>query len=409
MPTPNADRLLADLYHLRSFGASGTGVVRPSLSAIDMQARRWLVKRLNEAGLDAHIDGIGNVFGRSRHPGKKLLVGSHSDTQPTGGWLDGALGVIYALEAARALSEDPATAHLPIEVVAWIDEESTFASCLGSRSFSAMVTPEEFAAAQNNAGQSLTDALREVGLDGIATTPSPGEYLGYLEAHIEQGPHLEIAAKRIGVVTAIVGARNFTVRFKGRQNHAGTTPMAVRQDAGIALMSFGHHINEAFKKAAGSKSVWTMGRIALSPGAASIIPGASDMHLQFRDPDEAQLNRLQACVEALVEEANRTGPVKVELEVFSPPTRPANMDAGFQKHLSAAAAEHAPDTWQAMPSAAVHDAMFVANVMPAGMMFIPSIDGVSHDFSENTADDDIVLGCQVFTTAIASILSQATA
>ncbi|MFK7965919.1 MAG: hydantoinase/carbamoylase family amidase [Burkholderiaceae bacterium] len=407
MPTPNAKRLLDDLYHLRSFGASGTGVVRPSLSEIDMQARRWLVDRLNDAGLDAHIDGIGNVFGRSRNPGKKLLVGSHSDTQPTGGWLDGALGVIYALEAARALAEDPATAHLPIEVVAWIDEESTFASCLGSRTFSSMVTEAEFAAAQNDAGLSLADALSQAGLDGEATKPGPGEYLGYLEAHIEQGPHLELAAKRIGVVTAIVGSRNFSVRFTGRQNHAGTTPMPVRKDAGIALMSFGHHLNEAFQKIASDKSVWTMGRVAFSPGAASIIPGASELHLQFRDPDDAQLDRLQACAEELVRQANEKGPVQVDLEEFSPPTRPANMDAGFQEHLSAAAVEHAPDTWQAMPSAAVHDAMFVASVMPAGMMFIPSIDGVSHDFSENTADDDIVLGSQVFTSAIARILSQA--
>ena len=406
MPTINRQRLLTDLNKLRSFGACGTGVVRPSLSAIDMQARHWLAQRMTEAGLDAEIDGIGNVFGRPRHPGQRLLVGSHSDTQPTGGWLDGALGVIYALEAARALAEDPSCSALPLEIVAWVDEESTFTSCLGSRAFTGALRDGEMAAARNPDGLSLTDALQQAGLNGQPARPQPDQYLGYLEAHIEQGPHLESAGKRIGIVSAIVGSRNFTVRFKGRQNHAGTTPMPLRRDAGIAMMRFGHFVDEAFKAAAGPKSVWTMGRIELSPGAASIIPGAANLHLQFRDPDDAQLDRLQACVEQLIAEANAAGPVSVELEEFSPPIRPAEMDAQFQRHLSEAARLHAPDAWQSMPSAAVHDAMFLARIMPAGMMFIPSIDGVSHDFSENTGDDDIALGSQVFTQAIATILKQ---
>lgn len=407
MATINPERLLADLYKLRSFGASGTGVVRPSLSSIDMQARHWLVDKMTEAGLDAKIDGIGNVFGRSSNPGKALLIGSHSDTQPTGGWLDGALGVIYALEVARAMAEDPECSSLPLDTVAWIDEESTFASCLGSRSFSGMLAPGEMAAAKNDAGQSLQRALTEAGLNGEPTIPKPGQYLGYLEAHIEQGPHLEAMRKHIGVVTAIVGSRNFTVRFTGKQNHAGTTPMALRQDAGIALMSFGHQINEAFKTKAGPKSVWTMGRVEFNPGAASIIPGSSNLHLQFRDPNEAQLDILQTCAEALVAQINKAGGVRVQIEEFSPPTQPADMNPGFQQHLADSARRHAPDDWESMPSAAVHDAMFVASIMPAGMMFIPSIGGVSHDFSEDTADQDIALGCQVFATAVANILKSA--
>jgi len=405
MPTINSQRLLADLHHLRSFGASGNGVVRPSLSPIDMQARHWLMERINEAGLTAKMDGIGNVFGHSQNAGKALLVGSHSDTQPTGGWLDGALGVIYALEAARALAEDSATAHLPMDTVAWVDEESTFLSCMGSRAYCSMLQPDEMQNAMTDDGLSLQEALTQANLDGVPAKPQPDRYRGYLEAHIEQGPHLEAMGKRIGVVTAIVGSRNLTVTFTGKQNHAGTTPMHLRADAGIALMNFGHLVNESFKKMAGPKSVWTMGRMQLSPGAASIIPGKADLHLQFRDPDNEVLDKLEQEARRLVGQLNDQGPVAINMVEHSPPIIPADMESSFQEEIAAAARTHAPDDWEHMPSAAVHDAMFLSEIMPAAMMFIPSIGGVSHDFSEDTSESDIALGAQVFTTAIAGILS----
>jgi len=138
MVTINGGRLLDDLRALRAMGAAGmggTGVVRPAFSEMDMTARRWLAGRYEEAGLTAQIDGVGNVLGRSPNPGPALLIGSHSDTQPTGGWLDGALGVVYGLEVVRALAEDPATAHLAVDAVSWQDEESRFYGCMGSRSF----------------------------------------------------------------------------------------------------------------------------------------------------------------------------------------------------------------------------------------------------------------------------------
>ncbi|MGC1442827.1 MAG: hydantoinase/carbamoylase family amidase [Burkholderiaceae bacterium] len=407
MPTIQADRLLRDLQELRSFGATGSGVVRPSLSAVDMQARHWLASKMTAAGLVAKIDGIGNVFGRSVNPGKALLVGSHSDTQPTGGWLDGALGVIYAIEAARALREDRDHACLPIDTVAWVDEESTFASCLGSRSFCSMVSDDERNSAVNASGQTLAAALEAAGLTGIADTADNARYLGYLEAHIEQGPYLEANARRIGVVTSIVGSRNFSVQFIGQQNHAGSTPMAMRKDAGLSMMSFGYQINEALQACCGPKSVWTIGTLSVTPGAPSIIPGFAQCHLQMRDPDDGQLDVLEGAVREVIARMNSTGPVDVSMRAYAPPIRPAPMDSGFQQHLADAAADIAPRDWVSMPSAAVHDAMFMAKIMPAGMMFIPSIGGVSHDFSENTSEADIVLGARVFTAAIASILRDA--
>jgi N-carbamoyl-L-amino-acid hydrolase len=404
MPMINPTRLLTDLRTLRSFGSHGNGVIRPSLSPIDLEARHWLCTRMQEAGLDAHIDGVGNVMGRSRNAGKALLIGSHSDTQPTGGWLDGALGVIYALEVVRACGEDADTRHLAIDPVAWVDEENTFVSCLGSRAFCGLLKPGEQEAARNRDGLALTVALREAELDGVASRPEPGRYLGYLEGHIEQGAYLENAGNHIGVVTAIVGSCNFTVRFQGQQNHAGTTPMPMRKDAGMALINFASQINQAFQQLAGPRTVWTIGRVAFHPGAASIIPGQAEMHLQFRDPEQARLEAFTAKTSALVAEANRHGPVGVSLETAATPIQPVDMDPHFQQHIAAAAEQHAPGKWQYMPSAAIHDAMFLAQVMPAGMLFIPSIKGISHDFAEDTNEEDIVRGCQVMATSVASIL-----
>ncbi len=166
MPAINPERLLSDLRHLRSIGAQGIGVVRPAFSAKDMEARRWLKSQYEAVGLEASIDGVGNVIGRSKKPGKALLMGSHSDTQPTGGWLDGALGVIYALEVARALAADKATANLPVDVVSFQDEESRFVGCLGSRSLIGALTPEMEEGATDKDGVSMAEAIKQAGLAG---------------------------------------------------------------------------------------------------------------------------------------------------------------------------------------------------------------------------------------------------
>ena len=249
MPRIDANRLLSDLHTLRAIGAQGRGVVRPAFSAADMEARRWLQRRYEEAGLDATIDGVGNVLGRSRNSGKALLIGSHSDTQPTGGWLDGALGVIYALEVVRALATDGHTQALPVDAVSFQDEESRFVGCLGSRSLIGALTSEMEQHAQDSQGVKLSDALREAGLDDVPRVRlSPGRYAGFIEAHIEQGPHLEDAGRRIGVVTGIVGLRSIRFIFRGQQNHAGTTMMARRRDATTALYELAHRINIEFPK-----------------------------------------------------------------------------------------------------------------------------------------------------------------
>ncbi len=406
MPTINGERLLRDLKELRRFGASGTGVVRRALTPIDMESRRWLRERYEAAGLEASIDGIGNVLGRSRRPGKALLIGSHSDTQPTGGWLDGALGVIYGLEVARALAEAPESSDLAVDAVSLQDEESRFLGCLGSRSFLGLLSPEDEAGIHDGDGVSLADAVREAGLEGEPRLRvEAGRYLGFLEAHIEQGPDLEDAGDRIGVVTTIVGLRGMRVLFRGQQNHAGTTMMAGRKDAATALFAFAHGVNEAFPEVMGERSVWTMGRVELRPGATSIVPGYAELDLQFRDQSEKVLEAFEGIVDRLAAEIGAKGKATVEVVRARAPIVPTRMDEDFRAHLQRAAETHAAGKWVEMPSAAFHDAGIVSGTMPCAMLFIPSIGGISHDFAEDSHDDDIVLGCQVLADAAASILA----
>ncbi|MEM7405723.1 MAG: hydantoinase/carbamoylase family amidase [Pseudomonadota bacterium] len=404
----DGERLLADLRVLRTFGATGNGVVRPTLSEVDLESREWLMERMRDAGLRTHMDGVSNVFGCSPEPGPALLLGSHSDTQPRGGWLDGALGVMYALEIARAAREHPDARRLAIDVVSLADEESTFLGCLGSRSLCGVLDEEALANATNKDGRRLVEALADAGLTEVPRTQLDRQrYIGYLEAHIEQGPYLEELGQQIGVVTSIVGIRGATVTFSGEQNHAGTTPMHRRKDAGVALFEFATRLRRQFQTLAGDTTVWTFGSAALEPGAASIIPGSARLTLQFRDPEEARLDRMYAAAAELADAMSAEGPVGVRIESNREPVRPTIMEAGFQTHIANAAEQHAPGNWRYMPSAAGHDPMVLSHHLPCAMLFIPSIGGISHDFAEDSHEHDIVAGCQVLADAAVSILAEA--
>ncbi len=398
MPQIDSGRLLKDLYELRAIGAYRTGVHRPALSPEDIQSRRWLVEKMSAAGLRAEIDGIANVFGWSAAPGRKLLLGSHLETQPHSGWLDGAMGVIYGLETARVLGGG-------IDVAAWFDEEGWFGSFLGSRSFCGQVADAEIGAARRRGdGVPLTEALAAAGLAGRPRVQAePGRHIGFLEAHIEQGAELELAGDRIGIVTAIVGSRRFRIVFEGAQNHAGTTRMARRKDAGVALTRLAGAIEDRFPSIAHERTVWTTGSISLDPGSPSIVPGRAEMVFQFRDTEPAILEALDAELATLIAAAN-LGPCAVTA-IRTGTTAPAAMDPGFQAAIAASAARHAPGKFQHMPSGAGHDAQILSGIMSAGMMFVPSIGGISHHYSEDTSDGDLVLGCQVFVDAAAALLS----
>jgi beta-ureidopropionase / N-carbamoyl-L-amino-acid hydrolase len=398
-------RVLANLHALRGIGAYKTGVHKPTFSDAHMRSLEWLAARLPEAGLTATIDGIGNVLGTSAKTGRKLLAGSHLESQNFAGWLDGPLGVVYALEAARVINPDP-DLECAVEVAAWCDEEGHFGHFLGSRSYVGALSEADVDAARDrNSDRTMRDALQSVGLAGRPRIQAErGRHIGYLEAHIEQGETLQSSGLNIGVVTSIVGIWQFRIRFIGEQNHAGTTRMAIRKDAGLALARFCVAIDETFPALCGPRTVWTTGRITLNPGAPSIIPGVAEMLFQIRDDDPRVIERLEAHLKVMASEATAQGRCSVEVELIRTGA-PAMMDAVFQDAIEAAGARFAAGKSLRMPSGAGHDAQILATIMPAGMLFVPSIGGISHHWSENTDDADIVMGAQVFVEACRRLLA----
>jgi N-carbamoyl-L-amino-acid hydrolase len=398
-------RVLADLNALRGIGAYKTGVHKPTFSEPHMRSLEWLAEKLPEAGLTATIDGIGNVLGTSAKPGPKLLAGSHLESQNYAGWLDGPLGVVYALEAARVINSDP-TIKGAVEVAAWCDEEGHFGSFLGSRSYIGDVPDAVIDAARDRtSGRTMREALHDVGLDGRARVSAErGRHIGYLEAHIEQGQTLESDALSIGVVTSIVGIWQYRISFTGEQNHAGTTRMGVRRDAGLALARFCVAIDDRFPALCGPRTVWTTGSITLDPGAPSIIPGGAEMLFQIRDDDPAVIDRLVDLLQTMAAEVTAQGPCSVEIERIRSGA-PAMMDGAIQQAIETASSALAGGKSVRMPSGAGHDAQILSTIMPAGMLFVPSIGGISHHWTENTADADIVTGAQVFAEACRRLLA----
>ncbi|MFH0301263.1 hydantoinase/carbamoylase family amidase, partial [Bradyrhizobium sp. 31Argb] len=340
MPDPDLSvdgaRVLADLNALRAIGAYKTGVHKPTFSEPHMRSIEWLAAKLPKAGLAPTIDGIGNVLGTSAKPGLRLLAGSHLESQNFAGWLDGPLGVVYALEAARVINPD-ASLRGAVEVAAWCDEEGHFGHFLGSRSYVGAVTEAEVDAARDrSSGRPMREALASVGLAGRPrVTAERGRHVGYLEAHIEQGRTLEDSGLKIGVVTSIVGIWQYRITFTGEQNHAGTTQMAIRRDAGLALAKFCVAIDDSFPALCGPRTVWTTGRITLDPGAPSIIPGRAEMLFQMRDDDPGVIERLEAHLRRMAAEVTAEGRCSVEVERIRTGT-PAMMDAAFQDAIEAA-------------------------------------------------------------------------
>lgn len=385
---PDTDAFLADLHALRKIGAFRTGVHRPTYSADDMQSRRWLMQRMQAAGLAAEMDGIGNVLGRHPGAGPKLLAGSHIESQNEAGWLDGALGVVSALHLAAA--------GLPVDAIAFADEEGHYGSFIGSRSFTGLLDESEIDALKNRYhNKPLRQALDEAGLAGTPRLQmEEGRYRGFLEMHIEQGTALESADQAVGIVTGIVAIWQYRILFEGQQDHAGGTTMLERRDAGLAAVRMLAWIDAEFPKHIGPRTVWTCGRIALSPGAASIIPGQAEVLFQFRDISMDVLVRLDRVLQLAVQESNRRERCRATLEVMSQ-SKPAICDDGLQQALAGAAELLAPGRWQHMPSGAGHDAQYMARKMPSAMLFVPSIGGISHHWAEDTSDEDLAMGFRV--------------
>lgn len=394
----NPQRFLDDLHHLRSFGASGTGkgVVRPAYSETDIAARDWLAKRMSDAGLMPCFDPMGSLFGLAE--GRSILLGSHSDSQPEGGWLDGALGVIAALEVARASRE---AGGPPVSVVSFQDEEGRFGVTTGSAVWSGVMGQNEADLLTDTKGISLGVARQAMG-ERLGNRVDPARFTGFVEMHIEQGPVLDQSGEKIGVVSGIVGIRDMVLTLEGQQNHAGTTPMALRRDAFQGLADFNQRLNDRLRNVVTPSSVWTIGHVALHPDAHSIVPGKVTFSMQWRDGDLERLARMEAVIrETAGEVAAERGLVLSYGPMLG--IDPVDMNPALVQALKRAAETEVPGLWRSMPSGALHDASNVSALMPVAMLFVPSIGGISHDFAEDTAESDLVTGLKVLARAVSHL------
>lgn len=397
--TLDIDRFLQDLDTLRQIGRfNGTGVHRPTFSSQDMESRHWLVREMKQVGLEASIDGIGNVFGRHPGPGRHVLSGSHLETQNHGGWLDGVLGVVAALALARA--------GLPVDVCAYADEEGHWGDFIGSRSLIGELAEADIDKAKNrHTGSPLREALRAAGLEGRKRIEfEEGRYKGAFELHIEQGTQLENAGLRIGVITGIVGIRQWRIIVEGQQDHTGGTTMEERKDAGLTAVRILAAIDTEFPRVVGPRSVWTTGRIVLQPNSPQIIPGRAELSFSFRDLSPEIMASMERCLHSIVHESNRRDRCKARLEAIGH-VEPAPCDASMQAALAQAATDLCPGAWQAMPSGAIHDSQVLARKLPVAMLFVPSINGISHHFTEDTKPEDLALGLRVLAEGVRRFLS----
>ena len=395
----NFERLQADIDALAAIGRDKDhGLYRMAFSDNDMAARAWLKQRIEDAGLELYVDGAQNIHGRYRfdYQNPSVMMGSHIDTVPGAGHLDGALGVLVALECVRRIKELDLPIRHPLEAVAFTDEEGRFGGMLGSEAMSGQLTPEDIYNAHDLNGISLSDAMEAQGLkamDCLRARRSPESLHAFLELHIEQGPVLDKQGIPIGVVEGIAGILKWDVRIIGAANHAGTTPMTMRRDAFLGVAEFANEIPRILEEEGSSISVATIGRVELHPGATNVVPGQANFILEVRDTDREVLARLSNAFRRTLSAIARRRDLMFEFDVLHE-IEPVKCDPGVMNTIASVAEGMGIRTLQ-MPSGAAHDTQFMARLTRAGMIFIPSKDGRSHSPAEWTPWEDIETGANV--------------
>jgi len=392
----NAERLRADIDDLAQIGRQENhGIYRMAFSDGDMAGRDWLRRRIEGSGLAFFQDGAANLHARLNWDKNvpSVMAGSHMDTVPGAGHLDGALGVVCALEALRVLKEAGVALQRPLEAVSFSDEEGRFGGLFGSQSVAGLVTPEYLHAASDLAGISLTEAMAQQGFDAreaLHAQRSPDSIHAYVELHIEQGPVLDRKGLSIGVVDAITGLFKWEIRLSGAANHAGTTPMDMRADAFQGLAEFAGQIDRVLAEYGSPNSTATIGRVELKPGAANVIPGEAVFSLDVRDTDDQTLDDIADAFRRTLSAIARRRNLKFDFAVLSE-IAPVQCDASVVSAIDAAVnALQLPATH--LNSGAAHDAQIIAGIAPTGMIFVPSKEGRSHSAAEWTAWDDIEAG-----------------
>jgi N-carbamoyl-L-amino-acid hydrolase len=398
-PGIDGARLLAGLNALARIGGTAAGgVSRPAYGDADMAARDVVREMLRDAGLNVRVDAGGNTFGRTdgQTDAPPIVIGSHTDTVPDGGRFDGALGVLSAIEVARTIRDRGHSLRHPLEIVDFQNEEG---GLIGSTIASGRFTGDALSLVAAS-GRTIGDGIRLLGGDPEhleRAVRGPGSIAGYVELHIEQGMTIERAGAQIGVVEGLVAIRYWDVTFDGVASHAGTTAMTDRRDALLAAARFVDAVNTVVTSTPG-RHVGTVGKLAVFPGGANVIPGKVELTLELRDQSE---DVIESLFERIEREAKRVASGTGTRVTIIPTLRnaPSPTDPRVRDAVAHAADALGLKT-HAMVSGAGHDAQNMASIGPAGMVFVPSVNGISHSPAERTEDQDVINGADVLLGAV---------
>ncbi len=334
-------RLKRDLEALSRLGRTPAGgVTRPAWSPAHEEARVWLLAQLKEAGLETLVDAAGNTFGSLGDGAPTVLTGSHIDSVPDGGKLDGALGVVAALECVRTIRDAGVPLKRPLTVVAWSDEEGRYSSLFGSKAFTGKLEAAKIPEMRAPDGERLVDAMARAGFNALEAPKAaadPGSVAAYVELHIEQGPDLEAKGIPIGIVEGIVGIRRNRIVFVGQPDHAGTTPMARRKDAFLAAAEYALKARELVVKDGGGRSVTNFGVVEVKPGVTNIVPSRASLIHEIRELDPRVLARLDRECAALAKGIAKRRGISVKIERVSL-NEPARLAPEVQRAIEHAAA-----------------------------------------------------------------------
>ena len=392
----NGDRIMKHIHALAEFGKNPQGgVSRVAYSDADKQGREYVLGLMREAKLDVFVDAAGNLIGRRSGNARSLempiLIGSHIDTVPEGGNYDGVVGSIGAIEVAQTIAENNVMMRHPLEVVIFQNEEG---GLIGSRAMDGELTERELDLVSRS-GKTIRDGIKFIGGDPAnlaSVRRKKDDIAGYLELHIEQGAVLDREKIKIGVVEGIVGINWWDVTIEGFANHAGTTAMNNRQDALLAAAKFIEAVNRIVTSVPG-RQVGTVGRINALPGAPNVIPGKVVLSLELRDLDAAKINLLYKRIHAEAQRIAAASRTKFDFKEINV-NIPAPTDARIRSLITEAARELGLST-KLLPSGAGHDAQDMARLGPVGMIFVPSVGGISHSPREFSHPEDITNGANV--------------
>ncbi len=399
--TVNGKRLWDSLMEMAKIGATPKGgVCRIALTDLDKQGRDLFVKWCRDAGCTIQVDRIGNIF--ARRPGKNnalppVVMGSHLDSQPTGGRFDGVYGVLAGLEVVRSLNDLGYQTEAPIEVAVWTNEEGTrFAPAMVASGVFAGVFDEDYGLAlADSDGKTMGEELKRIGYAG---TEAVGKRPvgAYFEAHIEQGPILEAENKTIGVVTDAQGLRWYELVWTGQESHAGPTPMSRRRDALVGAARLVGEVNRVGLKYA-PYACATVGMVNVYPNSRNVIPGRVFNTVDLRHPKDEVLAEMDREMRESVAKIAAEQKLEVEIkQIFY--CAPIRFDAACVSAVRKATGEMGY-TNRDMVSGAGHDACYVSKVAPTGMIFVPCIDGISHNEVEDAKPEWIEAGCNVLLRA----------